>query len=73
MEDLPYESTMRAWLILSGAVSILENEGLEIAGILQKYANAQATEAYYAITTALYWLKDETGQLIASTVSKRKA
>ena len=73
MEEFPYESTMRAWLLLSGAVSILENEGLEIAGILQKYANAQATETYYAITTALYWLKDETGQLIVSTVSKRKA
>ena len=67
MEDPPYDSAMRLWLIANGAIAILENDGLRIPVLLRKHAEA---EAFNVITVALYWLRDEAQHLIASAAKK---
>ena len=62
----------RLWLVLSGAIAILENEGLELSRILQKQGTQQAVEAFDAIVAALYWAKEETYQLFACTIKQEK-
>ena len=51
------EQKMR--LIVDGAVSIYEGECLDIATILIKQDRTDLCEAYDAIGTALYWMKEE--------------
>ena len=46
-------------LIVDGAVSIYEGECLDIATILIKQERLDLCEAYDAIGTALYWMKEE--------------
>ena len=46
-------------LIVNGAVSIYESEGLEIPTILKEQERTDLCEAYDAIGTALYWMKQE--------------
>lgn len=46
-------------LIVNGAVSIFEGEGLEIPAILKEKEQNKLREAYDAIGAALYWLKNE--------------
>ena len=46
-------------LIVSGAISFYENEGLDIPSILLEKARSDLFEAYDAIGTALYWMRSE--------------
>lgn len=49
----------RMRLIVNGAVSIFEGDGLEIPAILKEKEQDELCEAYDAIGVALYWLKNE--------------
>ena len=51
------EQKMR--LIVNGAVSIYEGDCLEIPTLLKEQERSDLCEAYDAIGTALYWMKDE--------------
>ena len=62
----------RLWLILSGGIAILENEGLELSVILQKQGTQQSVEAFDAIIATLYWAKEEAHQLFTCTVKQEK-
>lgn len=53
----PREQKMR--LILNGAVSLYEGECLEIPSVLMEQKRQDLAEAYDAIGTALYWMKQE--------------
>lgn len=53
------QSKQKMRLVVNGAVSIYEEEGLEIPGILKEHERTDLREAYDAIGTALYWLKRE--------------
>ena len=67
MDDELYDKALRSWLVLSGAIAILENEGLELARILRKRGTQQAAEAFEASIAALYWAKEEAQQLFICT------
>ena len=45
-------------LIVNGAVSLYEGQGLEIAQILQRQGRDELLTVMDAITTALYWMQD---------------
>ena len=62
----------RLWLILSGGIAILENEGLELSVILQKQGTQQSAEAFNAIIAALYWAKEEAYKLFTYAVKQEK-
>ena len=46
-------------LIVNGAISIYEGDGLEIPTVLKSQERADLCDAYDAIGVALYWLKNE--------------
>ena len=46
-------------LIVNGALSLYENECLDILAILIEQERPDLCEAYDAIGTALYWIKRE--------------
>lgn len=46
-------------LIVNGAISIYEGEGLEIPAVLKAQGQEELCEAYDALGAALYWLKNE--------------
>ena len=66
------DMAVRLWLVLSGAIAILENEGLELSRILQKQETQQSVEAFDAIIAALYWAKEEAYQLFTCSVKQEK-
>ena len=45
-------------LIVNGAVSLYEGQGLEIAQILQKQNRNDLLAVLDGMTTALYWMQD---------------
>lgn len=49
-------------LIVNGAISIYECEGLEIPTVLKSQERTDLCEAYDILGTALYWLKNELEQ-----------
>ena len=49
-------------LIVNGAISIFEGEGLEIPTILKAQERNDLCEAYDILGAALYWLKNELEQ-----------
>lgn len=53
------QSKQKMRLVVNGAVSIYEEEGLEIPDILKAHERTDLCEAYDAIGTALYWIKEE--------------
>ena len=63
---------VRLWLILSGGIAILENEGLELSQILQNQGTQQSAEVFDAIIAALYWAKEEAHLLFTCTIKQEK-
>jgi len=53
----PIKQKMR--LLLTGAISVFENDCLEIPSLLQELSRPDLAEAFDAVGTALYWMKDE--------------
>ena len=51
------EQKMR--LIVNGAVSLYEGQGMEIANLLTAQGRNDLLTVLDALTTALYWLQDE--------------
>lgn len=51
------ERTQKMRLIVNGAISIFESEGLDIAQTLQEQHREDLFAALDAVTTALYWLQ----------------
>lgn len=49
-------------LIVNGAISIYEGEGLEIPTALKSQERYELCEAYDILGVALYWLKNELEQ-----------
>jgi len=49
----------RMRLIVNGAVSLYEGQGLEIARLLRDQGRDDLLATLDAITTALYWLQEE--------------
>ena len=72
MHEEVSDMTVRLWLVLSGAIAILENGGLKLSWILQKQGTQQSVEAFDAIIAALYWAKEEAQQLFTCTVKQEK-
>ena len=46
-------------LIVNGAVSLYEGQGMEIANLLTAQGRNDLLTVLDALTTALYWLQDE--------------
>ena len=53
------ERTQKMRLIVNGAVSLYEGQGLEIAALLNEQGRNDLLTTLDAITTALYWLQAE--------------
>lgn len=53
------ERTQKMRLIISGAISFFENEGLELPMLLQEQDRADLFLVLDTIMTALYWLQHE--------------
>ena len=51
------ERTQKMRLIVNGAVSLYEGQGLEIAALLNEQGRNDLLTTLDAITTALYWLQ----------------
>lgn len=49
-------------LIVNGAISIYEGEGLEIPALLKAQERTDLCEAFDLLGVALYWLKNELEQ-----------
>lgn len=58
------EREQRMRLIVNGAISLYESEGLELPGLLREQNRTDLLIALDAVMTALYWLQGElaTGQ-----------
>ena len=72
MDDEIYDKVLHSWLILSGAIAILENEGMRLSRTLQKQGIQQSVEAFEAIVAALYLAKKEAHELFACTIKREK-
>ena len=53
------ERTQRMRLIVNGAISFSESEGLEIPELLKELDRTDLSIVFDAIMTALYWLQRE--------------
>ena len=53
------EKTQKMRLIVNGAISFFENEGLELPGLLKEQNRTDLFLVLDAIMTALYWLQRE--------------
>ena len=53
-------------LVISGALTIFENDCAEIPGILNANDRRDLTDAYDAIGAALYWMLRQINQYIKS-------
>ena len=53
------ERIQKMRLIVNGAVSLYEGQGMEIVGILTAQERNDLLTVLDALTTALYWLQDE--------------
>ena len=53
------ERTQKMRLIVNGAVSLYEGQGLEMVEALRAQGREDLVEVLDALTTALYWLQDE--------------
>ena len=53
-------------IIISGALTIFENDCAEIPGILNECDRSDLTDAYDAIGAALYWMLRQMNQDIKS-------
>ena len=53
------QRTQKMRLIVNGAVSLYEGQGMEIVGILTAQGRSDLLTVLDALTTALYWLQDE--------------
>lgn len=53
------ERTQKMRLIVNGAISFFENEGLELPGLLKEQNRTDLFLVLDAIMTALYWLQRE--------------
>ena len=53
------ERVQKMRLIVNGAVSLYEGQGMEIASILTAQGRNDLLTVLDALTTALYWFQDE--------------
>ena len=72
MADELYDKALHSWLVLSGAIAILENEGLELSQIMHQTGKQENAEAFEALVAALYWAKEEAHQLFSWTRKQEK-
>ena len=69
MEQTP-QALVLMRLVLTGAITIWENEGTEVSAMLMRDNNRRLFDAMDAIGTAIYWVENELAETVIPEAQK---
>ena len=70
MEQIP-QILVQMRLVLTGAITIWENEGTEVSAMLMRDNNRRLFDAMDAIGTAIYWVENELAETVIPEAQKK--
>ena len=70
MEQTP-QTLVLMRLVLTGAITIWENEGTEVSAMLMRDNNRRLFDAMDAISTAIYWVENELAETVIPEAQKK--